>query len=275
MKDRASDVLGSTFYLARIRSLAMRAYALQIAVMVGMGFFLSLVQGAKFKPFYFPLEYFMYVVYIMLFAMFLESFSFIMLEIKNQDTDSAKFFTAKKSASKALKIMLIALIILIILANPIAEKQLEGVSARTYTLELKGGNATMEISSVDRFGLMHKYAVIEGKTYHGDYDAYLIYSSYYSDNMSNPAARSRLKFINQSSEKALSVNPPDSTYEEYEILIHTNGNGSFTVRLYNDVTDSFVIYTGVFVICTAILYAWWYVFMQKRIKMYGTELVSD
>ncbi len=274
MKESAADVLGSTFYLARIRSLAIKAYSVQIAIMFGLGFFLSLMQGATFKPFYFPLEYFMYVVYIMLFAMMMEAFFFVMLEMRNQDTDSAKYFTARKTAKKAIKIMVVSIILLALFANPVSERFLEEKSVDTYTLNLHNGEATINISSLDRFGLMYRYAVIEGKNYSGNYDAYLIYASYYYDNMSDPGSRSRLKFLNTDSGTPLTIHPPDIDYQEYVILIKGNGTGSFTVKIYSDVKDMFVIYTGIFLIATAISQAWWYVNMQRYIKIYGTELVT-
>lgn len=277
MKKTSADVLSSTFYLARIRSLEIRSYSVQIAVMVGLGFFLSLMQGASFKPFYFPLEYFMYVVYIMLFAMFFESFFFTVLQIKNQDTDAARYYTAKKASKTSLKIMVVAIIFLVLVANPVSEKALEDFASDTETLSLdSGGNLTFEMTSVDRFGLMHNSVTVKGSSFVGNYDCYLIYSSYYYDGMNDPAGRSRLRFLNQSSGLPLEIVPPDLNFEEYVVLIVAgeNSTGSFEITLHKDVKDDFVLYTAAFLIGTAIVYAWWFVYLQRYIKMYGTELVN-
>ena len=277
MSKTSADVLRSTFYLARIRSLEIRSYSIQIAVMVGMGFFLSLMEGASFKPFYFPLDYFMYVVYIMLTAMFFESFFFTVLEIKNQDTDAARYYTAKKAARNSIKIMAIAIVFLILVANPVSEKSLERLSSDETTMSLDSdGNLTYELTSVDRFGLIYNSVTVKGTSFAGNYDCYLIYSSYYHDGMKDPAVRSRLRFLNQSSGIPLEIVPPDRNFEEYVLLIVAgeNSSGSFEITLHKDVKDEFVIYTGVFVVVTAIVHAWWFVYLQRFIKKYGTELVN-
>ncbi len=276
MKKTPADVLGSTFYLARIRSLEIRSYSIQIAVMVGLGFFLSLMQGASFKPFYFPLEYFMYVAYIMLFAIFFEAFFFTILEIRSQDSGAASYFTAKKAAKNSLKIMVIAIIFLVLAANPISEKTIENVSSYTKTYTLEDGNITFDMNSVDRFGLIYNYITIKGGSYTGNYDCYLMYADYYHEGMSDPASRSRLRFTDKNATEPLKIIPPDITFEEYVVIIHAprNSTGTMIVTFHNDVKDAFVLYTGIFVISAAILHAWWFVYLQRYIKKYGTELVS-
>ena len=277
MKKSSADVLGSTFYLARIRSLEIRSYSIQIAVMAGLAFFLSLIQGATFKPFYFPLEYFMYVVYIMLSAIFFESFFFTVLEMRNQGTDAARYYTAKRASRNAVKIMVFAIVFLVLLANPVSERTLEDMASdeMTYSLD-PNGNISFEMTSVDRFGLIDNSISIEGLSFSGHYDCYLFYKSYYYPGIKDPASSSRLRFLNQNASSALTISAPDGGFEEYVVLIVAgqNSTGTFHVTFHKDVKDSFVIYTGVFMISTAIIHAWWFVYLQNYIRKYGTELVN-
>ncbi len=275
MKKSSADLLGSAFYLNRIRSMAIKAYSTQIAIMVGIGFFLALTQGASLKPFYLPLEYFMYVVYIMLFAMFFEIFFFTDLEIRNQDSDAAAYFTSKKASKTSIKVMVAAIVLLVIVANPISEQFLEEKSTTTSEYIINGSNITFEMTSLDRFGLIYHSVEITGEG-SGTYNCYLMYKDYYHEGIKDPSFSSRLRFINQSVSKSLNIIPPDLNFDEYVVLIVPNDNatGKLTVSFQNDVKDNFVISTAIFLIGTAIVYAWWFVYLQRYIKKYGTELVS-
>ena len=272
---RAADVLEATFYLNRIRSMEIRAYMVQIAAMIGIGFFFSLMQGATFKPFYLPMEYFTYVVLIMLIAIVFESFFFTVLEIKNQDSDSARYFTAKKASRNALKIMAIAILIIVIFANPVAEHTWEVVFEEKGTVSMENGTAILEFSSLGRLGIMRNSVEIEAKSYAGDhYSVYVFDKGVYSPRM-NYMANARF-FANASSGEKVSIYPPDSTviYREYTILIYGNGSGEFSYTIHKSVIEGYTLYVSLFLTVMAISEAWWFVYLQKIVKKYGTELVS-
>ncbi|NIA12288.1 MAG: hypothetical protein GWP10_21860 [Nitrospiraceae bacterium] len=273
--NRTDDALGKAFYLNRIKSLETKSYIIQISVMVGVGFFLSLLQGASLKPFYFPLEYFSYVVFIMLLAMAGESFFFTILEIKNQDTDGGKYFTAKKASKNALKIVVIAIVLIALFANPISEKMLESASTEREVVHMQNGTASFEFSSVDRFSLIKHSVEIKGRTYSGEYDVYVIYSSLYSPNMTDYRAKARYISSGVSALRDMRIYPPDTgSYTEYTVLLKGNGTGDFTINIIKDVKNDFVIYTSIFLVSVAVIHAWWFVYLQRYVAKYGTELVS-
>ena len=273
---RASEVLEKTFYLERIRSMEIRAYMIQIALMVGIGFFFSLVQGATFKPFYFPVEYFTFVVLIMALAMIFESFFFTTLEIKNQDSDSARYFTAKKASRNALKIMGIALILIALFANPVAEGMWEHAFEERHTIEMQNGSATFEFSSLDRFGVMENRIEIIPVSYSGNYTVY-VFDKGVSYNESNLKINARY-YTDAGNGESVPVYPPESTiYREYTVLIHGghNASGEFTYTVHRSVIEGYTLYSALFLVAMAISEAWWFVYLQNEIKKYGTELVIE
>ena len=273
---RASEVLEKTFYLERIRSMETRAYIIQIALMIGIGFFFSLMQGATFKPFYFPVEYFTFVVLIMALAMIFESFFFTTLEIKNQDSDSARYFTAKKASRNALKIMGIALILIALFANPVAENIWENVLEERHTISMENGTATFDFSSLDRFGIMENEIEIIPVSYSGNYTVY-VFDKGVNYNESNLKVNARY-YVDSSDGEKVPVYPPESTiYREYTVLIHGNHNssGEFSYTVHRNVIEGYTLYSALFLTAMAISEAWWFVYLQKEIKKYGTELVVE
>ncbi len=270
---RTADVLERTFYLTRIRSMEIRAYMVQIAAMVGIGFFFSLLQGATFKPFYLPMSYFSYVVLIMLTAMCFESFFFTMLEIRSQDSDSARYFTAKKASKNALKIMVIALIVIALFANPAAESTWEGVMEESHTIEMVNSTASFEFSSLDRFGITESTVEINPTTYTGNYTVYVFDKERYHSGISYTLKRYS---IEAEAPNSVSIYPPDSgTYNEYVVVIKGNGSGEFSYTIHRGIISGYTLYTALFLSAIALSEAWWFVYLQKIIKKYGTELVSE
>lgn len=271
---RPDEILGETFYLNRIRSLEIRAYMIQIAAMIGIGFFFSLLQGAKFRPFYFPIEFFTYVVLIMLIAMGFESFFFTVLQIKNQDSYSAKYFTAKKASRNALKIVVIALVLIGVFANPVSEKMIESSAAESYEVHMVNSTATFDFSSVDRFALMENSVEVSSGSYSGDYRVFLFDKGVYYPGI-NYTVNARYS-SRASSGDVVEVYPPETGgYYEYTLLIDGNGSGTFHIKVIKDIPDYFVIYVALFLSVIAIANAWWFVYLQKDIKKYGTEMVSE
>ncbi len=271
---RADEVLEKTFYLNRIKSLETRAYMIQIAAMIGMGFFFSLLQGAEFKPFYFPMEFFIYVVLIMLIAMGFESFFFTILEMRNQDSDSGKYFTAKKASRNAVKIVVIALVFIVVFANPVSEKVIESSAAEVHEIQMKNSTATFDFSSVDRFGLMKNSVEVSAKAYPEDYKIFLFDKDVYYPGI-NYTVNARYSSKASSDDVAMVYPPETQTYYEYTLLIDGNGTGTFHVKVMKNIPDYFVIYVALFLSVIAIANAWWFVYLQKYIKRYGTELVSE
>ncbi len=270
---RADEVLEKTFYLNRIKSLEIRAYMIQIAAMIGIGFFFSLLQGATFKPFYLPMEFFIYVALIMLIAMAFESFFFTTLEMKNQETDSGKYFTAKKASKNALKIMVMAIVFIVIFANPVSEKMIEDIATESHTVEMKNSTATFEFSSVDRFGIMRNSVEVSGRGYSGEYRVFLLDRDAYYPGI-NYTINARYSSQTYGDNITILYPPETRGYYEYVVVILGNGSGDFSVRVLKEISNDFVLYVAIFLSVIAISNAWWFVYLQKDIKKYGTELVS-
>ncbi len=272
---RTSDVLERTFYLARIKSLEIRAYMIQIAAMMGIGFFFSLVQGATFKPFYLPIEYFTYVVLIMLVGIVLESFFFTILEIRNQDSDSARYFTAKKASKNTIKIIIISIIIIGVFTNPAAEGAWENLLEEEHTVQMVNSTALFTFSSLDRLGIMENSLEIRAVSYSGNnYTVYVFDKGVYHPGI-NYRANARF-FTTANPGERVSVYPPDSTrYNEYTVLITGNGTGEFSYKVQKEIIPNYTLYSALFLTAITISEAWWFVYLQKLIKKYGTELVSE
>lgn len=269
---RTAEVLETTFYLNRIRALEIRAYMLQIAAMVGIGFFFSLTQGATFKPFYLPMEYLTYVVLIMLIAMIFESFFFTILEIRNQESDSGRFITAKKASHNAIKVMAIAIVFMGIFANPVAENVWEGIMEERHTATVDNGSAVFEFSSVGRLGLTKNS--VEVLPHGGNYTAYIFDKGVYYPGI-NYEANARF-FTKVSSFESVFLYPPEKDiYKEYTVLLLGNGTGEFSYTVHKEVVDGYTLYLSLFLTLIILSEAWWFVYLQKMIKKYGTELVSE
>jgi hypothetical protein len=274
---RTIDVLEKTFYLERIRIMEIRAYMVQIALMVGMGFFFSLIQGARFKPFYMPMEYFSFVVLIMVLAMIFESFFFTMLEIKNQDSDSARYIITKKASKNAIKIMLISLILIALFTNPFAEGMWENALEEHHQISMNNGTVVFEFSSLDRFGIMENRVEIHPVSYYGNYTVYVFDKGVqYNESKLKVDAR---YYTEAEKGENVPVYPPESmTYQEYTVLIKgegENASGEFSYEVHKTVIEGYTLYSAMFLIAMAIAEAWWFVYLQKLIKKYGTELVSE
>ncbi len=114
----AEDKLEGGYRLHRILRLRLVTYLLEIAIIIGVSLFLLDVMGASIKPFYVPVDSFIYFAVLMLFVIGLEAFFFRLLEIKYVKSNSKKYLIAKKTMKRSLLIMVVAALVVILIWTP-------------------------------------------------------------------------------------------------------------------------------------------------------------
>jgi len=103
-------------------------YLLQFLVIIAFSFTLLALRGAILKPFYLPIDSFLYFLLFMFFILSIENFFFRNLEIMYAGHDSQKFLIARNSIRRGLVVIclfiFLAFLLLLPATSAFAEKEL-------------------------------------------------------------------------------------------------------------------------------------------------------
>lgn len=140
--------------LPRIRRIKRLLLVLLVLLALGLSVASLLSQGAGLKPFYFPLDYVLPLILILVLIATFANFAFRLLEMRYSKRDAQRFLIAKHSMQRALLVLMVCVIVGTVLALPAtgdaARDQLRVI--RTGTVP-SGGSVTTNFTSRDALAL--------------------------------------------------------------------------------------------------------------------------
>lgn len=148
------EQLEGTTRLPRIRRIKRLALLLLFLLTLALSASALLTEGAGLKPLYFPLDYVLPLVLILLLVATFTNFVFRTLEIRSSRRDSQRFLIAKHSMQRALLVIVLCFVLGAVLVLPatgqIAGNQLRVVRTGQVTA---GAPFTYNFTSSDAFAL--------------------------------------------------------------------------------------------------------------------------
>ncbi|MGD0056586.1 MAG: hypothetical protein ABSB83_01870 [Methanomassiliicoccales archaeon] len=257
--------------LERIRHMKLYLYVVQIVLVIAIAILLLIIgKGFSLKPFYLPINSFIYFVLLMGVIIGAESFVFRVLEIRFAQSPSSKYYMAKKFTRRALVIILISAIVVIILWIPFISKTIDD------TLSTSGDiTSVKEFNNKDPLGLTAVNDITissAGKTANvyvvsgTDYDlyennitllsAYRVNSNDYSVSASHPS---------------ISFAFPDVAYGTFFIVVEDLGGAptALSYTLHENVSHTFMDYVPLFALLFIVVYVVAIVYLEVIMKRHA------
>jgi tetratricopeptide (TPR) repeat protein len=152
--NKVREQLEGTTRQPRIRRIRRLALLLLFLLTLALSASALLNEGAGLKPLYFPLDYVLPLVLILLLVATFTNFVFRTIEIRSSRRDSQRFLIAKHSMHRALLVIVLCIVLGAVLVFPatgqIAENQLRVVRTGQVTA---GTPVTFDFTSRDAFAL--------------------------------------------------------------------------------------------------------------------------
>ncbi len=269
------EALEGGWRLTRVRRIKMYLYIIQVVFLFAVAIFLVLTgQGFSLKPFYLPVNSFIYFVLIMGLIVGAESFFFRVIEIRLAKSASSKYFMAKRFTRRSILIILICVIVIAILWVPFISHALEETLSTNGTV-----SSVVQFSNKDPLGLtgVNKVTMTSsGKTanvYVVTEESYLQYR-----NDTDLLRTHRINVFDYSvdaSNPSFSFEFPEVAYGEFYIVVEDLGGSPtpLSYTLHNNISRTFLNYVPFFALLFIVVYAVAIVYLQVLRKKHATEAI--
>jgi hypothetical protein len=258
--------------LERIRRMKLYLYIIQIVLAVAITVFLIVIgKGFSLKPFYLPINSFIYFVLLMGLIIGAESFFFRVLEIRLSQSASSKYYMAKKFTRRAIIIIVISVVVVVLLWVPFISQAIEDQLSDTGNV----GNVK-DFTNKDPLGLtgVDRITIRSiGKTA----NVYVVSESNYVDNADNMShlADHRINSNNyyvDVNHPSFSFAFPDTIYGTYYIVVEDLGGTptQISYTLQKNISSTTLDSVPIFALMFAFIYAFAIVYLsflrRKHIK---------
>jgi len=258
--------------LERIRRMKLYLYIIQIVLAVAITVFLIVIgKGFSLKPFYLPVNSFIYFVLLMGLIIGAESFFFMVLEIRLSQSASSKYYMAKKFTRRAIIIIAISVVIVVVLWVPFVSQAIEDQlsdSGNVGNVKDFTNKDPLGLTGVDRIAIRSI-----GKTA----NVYIVSEGNYVDNQNNMSylASHRINSNNyyvDVNQPSFSFAFPDTVYGTYYIVVEDLGGTptQISYTLQKNISSTTLDNVPIFALIFAVIYAFAIVYlrflMRKHVK---------
>jgi hypothetical protein len=265
------DALEGGYRMVRIQKTKKYLYAVQLVLILAIAIFLLNVEGGfSAKPFYLPLDSFIYFVILMLLLLNIEGCFFRGLEMRVVKTDSAKYYMTKRSIRRSLIVIAVSAIVIIILWVPVISDGVESVLSESgeidgirsfYNKDVLGLTTTNRLSFTCE-GEAYVYVVTEENflVHSGNMDQLRFYRINSDDYIVNPST---------------SFNFPDSDYGKFYMVIDYRFSSVDTVQytVHQTISTTFTTYVPLFAMFFIIVNVGWLSYLLPMKKRYSTKAI--
>ncbi len=274
------EELSGGIRLAHIRRLKHYLYMLQIAMIVIVPIAVVIAEGRfSLKPFYLPINSFIYFIILMLLIVAVESFFFRILEMRLIRSDSTKYYILKTSYRRSLYVIGACALVVILLWTPFMAAGIQDAFATGGTLQNTGGIAATQyfgFEDRDPLGLtsVDKVTVTSqgGPAY-----VYLVSAANYESNKDN-ISKLMLFRINTASDEAnptLTVDMSGLPFGQYYLVLDTINSEatSISYTIHPALSPTFVGYVPFFALLFILTHAAWAVYLRPMMKRYSSHAI--
>lgn len=274
------EELSGGIRLTRIRNLKKYLYAIQIAIIVIVPILVVIAEGVfSLKPFYLPVNSFIYFIILMLLIVAVESFFFKILELRLVRSDSTKYYIAKTSYRRSLYIIIACLIVVVLLWTPFMSAGIQDAFSTKGSLNNTGGAAASEfIAFYDRDALgLTSVDKVTVSSQNGIAFVYLVSAANYESNKDN-ISRLMLFRINTAADEAnpdLTIDMSGLPFGQYYLVLDTLNSGatSISYTIHPVISPTFVDYVPFFALLFIITHVGWVIYLRPMMKRYSSHAI--
>ncbi|MDH7508728.1 MAG: hypothetical protein QHH00_04940 [Methanomassiliicoccales archaeon] len=273
------EALEGGWRLTRIRRIKFYLYLIQVIFTIATVIVLIFSEKAfSLKPFYLPINSFIYFLLLMGVIIGAESFYFRALEIRLARSMSSKSFMAKRFIRRSIIIIAICAAVIIILKVPFIYNAFEEAMSTSGTV-----SSVVEFNNKDHLGIVSVNRI----TIESDGNAanvYVVSSDYYPANnptyMIDPEMLKlhRINYLDytvNASDPTISFDFPDAKYGTFYIVVeHLDDDLSpLSYTLHKNISPIFLDYVPLFALIFIIVYATAIIYFSALRRKYAGESI--
>ncbi|MDD1769857.1 MAG: hypothetical protein LUO79_02110 [Methanomassiliicoccales archaeon] len=274
------EELSGGIRLANIRKLKRYLYAVQIAMIIIIPVLVVIAEGRfSLKPFYLPVNSFIYFIILMLLIVAVESFFFKVLELRLIRSDSTKYYIAKTSTRRSYYIIGACVVVVVFLWTPFMAAGIQDAFSTKGSLDNTGGVAASQfvafydrdalgLTSVDKVTISSE----NGRAY-----VYLVSSQNYENNKDN-ISKLMLFRINTAADEAnptLTIDMSGLPFGQYYLVLDTLNSDatSISYTIHPVISPTFVGYVPFFALLFIVTHIGWVVYLRPMMKKYSSHAI--
>jgi hypothetical protein len=274
------EELSGGIRLTHIRKLKRYLYAAQIVMIVAIPILVVITEGRfSLKPFYLPIDSFIYFIILMLLMVAVESFFFKLLEMRLIRSDSTKYYIVKTSYRRAMYVIGICALVVILLWTPFMAAGIQDAFATKGTLSNIGGTAASEsVAFYDRDAVGLTYVdSITITSNNGAAYVYLVSAQNYEENKDN-VSQLMLFRINTGSDLAnpyLTIDMSNLPFGEYYLVLDTVASeaSSISYSVHPTISPTFVGYVPLLALAFIVTHLAWATYLTPLKKKYSSHAI--
>lgn len=266
-----AEVLAGGYRLARVRETKKMLYVVQlILVLVIVIFLINAEGGFSLKPFYLPINSFIYFLILMLLVFNIENFFFKALEIKFSKTESAKYYILKLSLRRSVMVIAVALIVVLLLWLPPLSSALEDSLSKSgeivgteafYNKDFLGITTTNRITlSCDGEAVVYIVSEKNYNLYYGNLDML----RYFRINVDHYVA-----------DPVVTFDFPQMDYGKYYFVIDHRYSSSIIVhyKLHQNLSPTFLGFIPLFALFFVSVNVGWITYILPQLKKFRERAI--
>ncbi|MCQ5376149.1 MAG: hypothetical protein NO474_06095 [Methanomassiliicoccales archaeon] len=269
------EALEGGWRLTRIRRIKSYLYMIQVIfAIVAVVILIFSEEAFSLKPFYLPINSFIYFLLLMGVIIAAESFYFRTLEIRFARSTSSKSLMAKRFIRRGIIIIGICVAVIIILKVPFIYNAFENAMSASGTV-----SSVAEFNNKDHLGLI----AVNRITIESDGNAanvYVVNSDYYSTYASDLETLKlyRINYLEYSvdaNNPTITFSFPDTKYDTFYIVVQhlDNDPSPLSYTLHKNISSIFLDYVPLFALLFIIVYAVAIVYLLAIRKKYAGESI--
>jgi len=266
-----AEVLAGGYRLARVRETKRMLYVVQFLLMLVIVIFLINAEGGfSLKPFYLPINSFIYFLILMLLVFNVENFFFKALEIKFSKTESAKYYISKLSLRRSITVIVIAIVVVLLLWLPPLSSAVEDSLSKSgeiigtevfYNKDFLGLTTTNRITlSCDGEAVVYIVSEENYMLYHGNLDKLRYFRINIDNYVVNPV---------------VSFEFPYMDYGKYYFVIDERYSSTITVhyKLHQNLSPTFLGFVPLFAMFFVSVNIGWISYILPQLRKFREKAI--
>jgi hypothetical protein len=266
--------------LVHVRRTKKILYIVQLAILLGATILFIVVDGrVTMKPFYLPINSFIYFVLLMGLIFAVESFFFRMLEMRFIKSSSTKYYISKMAIRRALVVIAVAAVVIVLLWVPAISNALSDVMDTSGTLvNDHSQTATAYVTFYDRDALgLRSVNQISVSSNGEPANVYIVAESFFLANQNNFSALQTYR-VNVYSYNVLSsplIPVGGLQYGKYYLVLDTAHSSAAQVQytIHSYMSPTFLSYVPFFALLFVVAYGAWIVYLTPYKRKYGAGAI--
>lgn len=270
MEERPRTLEGG-FRMVQIRKTKIYLYAAQLVLILAIAVILINIEGGfSLKPFYLPVNSFLFFLILMILIFNIEGCFFYALEMRFAKNESSKYYMAKRAIRRSIIIIIVAAVVVLILWLPVVSEGIETAlsdSGEVDDLESFFNRDFLGLTTTDRITLTS-----EGEAY-----VYVVSEASYLSNVGN---MDQLRFLRINSNDYV-VNPtasfsfPEAEYGKYYFVVDYRFSTTDVVEytLHQNLSSTFLEFVPLFGLFFIIVNVGWLTYLFPIKKKYAEKAI--